>query len=117
MCPWSAKAPQAKLGSMSCASCIPSRSGTVASPSCVAAGTQDLTNMVHIAAGSFQLGSEDDDAIADDGEGPVRTVELDAFLIDRTAVSNAEFADFVADTRYRTDAERFGWSFVFHEGW
>ena len=64
----------------------------------VGAGAQDLTNMVRIGAGSFQLGSEDEDAIAEDGEGPVRVVEHDAFLIDRTAVSNAEFARFVADT-------------------
>src|SRR5699024_5688147 len=29
------------------------------------------------------------------------------------AVSNARFAEFVDDTGYRTEAERFGWSFVF----
>lgn len=69
--------------------------------------------MARIAAGSFRLGSEDDDAIAQDGEGPVRVVCLDAFLIGRTAATNADFAGFVADTGYRTDAERFGWSFVF----
>ena len=93
--------------------CMPSRDTPFAQPQQVAAGSQDLTDMAHIPAGSFQLGSEDDDAIAEDGEGPVRNVELDAFLIDRTAVCNASFALFVADTGYRTDAERFGWSFVF----
>ena len=89
------------------------RDGEAAHPTHVAAGTQNLANMARIAAGSVQLGSEDDDAIAEDGEGPVRVVELDAFLIDRTAVPNAEFARFVAATGHRTDAERFGWSFVF----
>ena len=37
-----------------------------------------------------------------------------AFAIDRTAVTNAQFAAFVQATGYRTEAERIGWSFVFH---
>lgn len=48
-----------------------------------------------------------------DGEGPVHDVQLSAFRVDRYAVSNARFAEFVESTRYRTDAERYGWSFVF----
>lgn len=48
-----------------------------------------------------------------DGEGPTRKVRLRAFGIDRHAVSNRRFAAFVADTSYVTEAERFGWSFVF----
>lgn len=69
--------------------------------------------MVEIPAGPFRMGSEDDDAILADGEGPVRTVEVSGFLIDRCAVSNADFARFVEATGYVTDAERYGWSFVF----
>ncbi|MGK9055357.1 formylglycine-generating enzyme family protein [Neorhizobium petrolearium] len=68
--------------------------------------------MVHIPAGSFRMGSGHD-GFPEDGEGPVRTVELDEFLIDVTAVTNAEFATFCFDTGYVTDAERFGWSYVF----
>ena len=49
-----------------------------------------------------------------DGEGPVREVAVGAFAIDRYAVSNRRFAAFVAATGYTTEAERFGWSFVFH---
>lgn len=49
-----------------------------------------------------------------DGEGLFRTVRTGAFAIDPFAVSNAWFADFVAATDYVTDAERYGWSFVFH---
>jgi formylglycine-generating enzyme required for sulfatase activity len=41
-------------------------------------------------------------------EQPVRTVYLDAFYIDRTEVTNAEFARFVAATRHVTDAEQYG---------
>ena len=39
-------------------------------------------------------------------------VSVDPFWISRRAVSNADFARFAA-TGYVTDAERFGWSFVF----
>lgn len=49
-----------------------------------------------------------------DGEGPVHPVELNPFAIDVTCVTVAEFALFVEDTGYRTDAERFGNSAVFH---
>jgi formylglycine-generating enzyme required for sulfatase activity len=48
-----------------------------------------------------------------DGEGPVHEVTLDAFRIDRFAVTNDSFARFVEATGWVTDAERFGWSFVF----
>lgn len=48
-----------------------------------------------------------------DGEGPVRPVRLPSFAIDTFPVTNADFADFVAATSYRTEAEVFGWSFVF----
>ena len=50
-----------------------------------------------------------------DREGPARTVRVDAFAIDRYAVSNRRFAEFVAATGYTTEAERYGWSFVFHD--
>jgi sulfatase modifying factor 1 len=60
------------------------------------------------------MGSEDDDANAGDGEGPVREVDVAPFRIDPVTVTNARFAAFVKDTGYVTEAERFGWSFVFH---
>ena len=49
-----------------------------------------------------------------DGEGPVREVRVDPFHIDQAAVTTAQFSRFVKATRYRTEAEDFGWSFVFH---
>ena len=52
-------------------------------------------------------------AYRDDGEGPVRRLRLDPFWIDAYAVSNADFARFVEATEHVTEAERFGWSFVF----
>jgi len=48
-----------------------------------------------------------------DGEGPVRSVSLSAFEIDAFPVANADFAAFIEATGYRTEAEVFGWSFVF----
>jgi sulfatase modifying factor 1 len=62
--------------------------------------------------GSFFMGSADK-RFPDDGEGPVREVTLDPFQIACHTVSNLQFGDFVSDTGYSTDAERYGWSFVF----
>jgi formylglycine-generating enzyme required for sulfatase activity len=59
---------------------------------------------VFVPAGSFMMGSEDG---ADD-EKPVHEVTLDAFWIDRTEVTNAQFAAFTADTGYITTAESEG---------
>jgi sulfatase modifying factor 1 len=58
-----------------------------------------------IAGGEFLMGSET--------EPPVHAVEVAAFYIDITCVTNEQFSEFVNATRYKTDAERFGWSFVF----
>jgi len=69
--------------------------------------------MVRIGGGAFRMGGEDPDAVPGDGEGPVRTVTLSPFHIDATCVTNAQFATFAKATRYVTDAERIGWSFVF----
>lgn len=60
------------------------------------------------------MGSIAADVVASDGEGPVRDVQVDAFRIESTTVTNARFEHFVAETGYVTDAERFGWSYVFH---
>lgn len=69
--------------------------------------------MVLVPAGSFLMGSDDAHAYPDDGEGPPRAVALDAYWVDACAVTNGAFVTFVADTGYVTEAERFGWSFVF----
>jgi formylglycine-generating enzyme len=49
-----------------------------------------------------------------DGDGPPRLVSLRAFEIGATPVTNREFSAFVRDSRYVTDAERLGSSFVFY---
>ncbi|WP_182708469.1 formylglycine-generating enzyme family protein [Thermomonospora cellulosilytica] len=70
--------------------------------------------MALIPGGEFRMGGDDPDAFPEDGEGPVRTVRLSPFLIDKYAVANRQFAAFVKATGYVTEAERYGWSFVFH---
>lgn len=70
--------------------------------------------MVHVPAGDFLMGSDDPDTFIADGEGPVRAVSLSRYFIDATAVTNRQFAAFVKSTGYQTDAERFGWSYVFY---
>ncbi len=62
--------------------------------------------------GPFVIGSDDRLAYPDDGETP-REVKISPFMIDASAVSNAEFAQFVSASGYVTEAQRFGWSFVF----
>lgn len=70
--------------------------------------------LVELPGGRFLMGTDSDEGFPADGEGPVREVRLDAFAIDALAVSNDDFARFVEATGYVTEAERFGWSFVFH---
>ena len=69
--------------------------------------------MVKLDGGPFLMGTDSDQAFPLDGEGPVRKVELAPFYIDRYAVTNTNFADFVKATGFKTESERLGWSFVF----
>ena len=66
-----------------------------------------------IPAGEFLMGNERDYGFAADGEKPVHAVQVDAFWIDECAVTNEQFNAFVNATHYKTEAEKFGWSFVF----
>ncbi len=70
-------------------------------------------DMAVLPAATFLMGTADSIGYPDDGEGPARTVSLDAYMIDRTAVTNHAFAAFVEATGHVTEAEQFGWSFVF----
>lgn len=69
--------------------------------------------MRRIDGGVFQMGNERDYGFPADGEGPVHAVELTPFWLDETTVTNEQFNEFVNATGYKTEAERFGWSFVF----
>jgi formylglycine-generating enzyme required for sulfatase activity len=69
--------------------------------------------MVRIPGGRFLMGGKDADANPLDGEGPVREVVLSPYLIDPVCVTNARFTTFIKETGYMTDAEKYGWSYVF----
>ncbi len=69
--------------------------------------------LVGLAGGTFRMGSEDTLAYPEDGESPVRDVHVDPFALSPTTVTVAAFAAFVQETGHRTDAERYGSSFVF----
>lgn len=108
-------------GHPGCSCGVPDRSefagerGNVSAPVLSSLGPQrhELVQ-AHIPAGSFVMGDSSGDRNAADGEVPVHEVSLPAFDIDATAVTNVAFARFVAETGYRTEAERFGYSAVFH---
>jgi formylglycine-generating enzyme required for sulfatase activity len=60
--------------------------------------------MVWIPGGTFRMGADNAQASAD--EYPKHTVTVSGFWMDRTEVTNAEFAAFVRATGYVTTAER-----------
>lgn len=61
------------------------------------------------------MGGTDADAYPADGEGPQRLVFCSSYRIAACTVSTRDFARFVSATGYLTDAEKFGWSYVFFE--
>lgn len=71
------------------------------------------SGMVKIVAGSFLMGTDDFEGFAADAEGPIREVILPDYYMDIATVTNSMFSEFVKATGYKTDAEKYGWSFVF----
>lgn len=69
---------------------------------------------VEIPGGRAMVGT-DDPQLPQDSEAPMRKVKIKPFLIEPTAVTNAMFQEFVDDTGYVTEAEDWGWSFVFYQ--
>lgn len=67
-----------------------------------------------IPAGTFTMGDSKGDRNRADGEVPCHQVTISSFEIDAITVTNSTFAQFVEDTGYETEAERFGFSAVFH---
>ena len=70
--------------------------------------------MVTVGKTIFPMGAEGLECWNADGEGPVHQVSLEDYFIDQTSVTNESFSTFVDATGYQSEAERFGWSFVFH---
>ena len=97
-------------------SCCPppaEKAGGVTRGSCTVGGRRRVPgHAVRIPGGRAFVGT-DRRELADDGEGPVRRVRVLPFLIGATTVTNAEFGAFVDATGHVSEAERWGWSFVF----
>ncbi|WP_189596579.1 formylglycine-generating enzyme family protein [Streptomyces pilosus] len=94
-------------------SAAPLATRATAPPRAVTAAPSWHRGAVSLPGGPFLMGSDDPDGFPDDHEGPVQPVTVASFAIGRYAVSNAWFAEFVAATGHVTDAERYGWSYVF----
>ncbi|XP_030637809.1 inactive C-alpha-formylglycine-generating enzyme 2 [Chanos chanos] len=69
--------------------------------------------MVYVAGGSMRMGTNDVDGR--DGESPARDVSVKPFKIDKYPVTNSDFREFIRAQKYKTEAETFGWSFVFQD--
>lgn len=105
--------------------CSPGRERTASSPSGsvppAMAGAREFRRVNHastdgmrlLSGGEFLMGNDGDYGFVADGEGPVHSVRLAPFHIDATCVTNEQFNAFVNATGHKTDAELFGWSFVF----
>lgn len=77
------------------------------------AGANLQAPMIGLPGGTFLMGTDTLAGFPQDGEGPVRPIALDAFALDTYPVTNDYFRSFIEATGHRTEAERFGWSFVF----
>jgi sulfatase modifying factor 1 len=62
----------------------------------------EMSGMVWIPAGKFTMGATDGPA----DEAPLHDVKVNGFWMDKTEVTNEQFAKFVKATRYVTIAER-----------
>lgn len=104
--------------------CAPSVTGSEPKPAgegaagmlAVPAGVRTTAppTLLRLPGGTFTMGTDGADAVPGDGEGPARRVTVSPFAIAAATVTNREFGDFVRATRYVTDAERQGASFVFY---
>jgi formylglycine-generating enzyme len=85
---------------------------STASVASAATGAADR-DAIRLPGGTFLMGSAQA-SFPQDREGPVRPVSVAPFGIDPYAVTNSRFEAFIDATGYTTEAERFGWSFVFY---
>src|SRR6516225_6202361 len=67
-----------------------------------ASAQRDVGGMVQVPGGTFRMGTDDRVGFPNDGEGPIREVQLSPFLIDACAVTNTQFATFIEATGYIT---------------
>jgi formylglycine-generating enzyme required for sulfatase activity len=66
--------------------------------------------LILVEPGEFEMGSPHGEPLRDEGEWLHTVSIVQAFWISRVEVTRGQFASFVNETRYVTDAERAGWS-------
>lgn len=101
-------------GAVNAGVAAPQPDGPHATPAATASLGAHTITQAAIPAHTFAMGDHHGDGLETDGETPVHQVHVDAFSIDTTPVTNADFAKFVAATGFETESERFGFSAVFH---
>lgn len=75
-------------------------------------GGRSQAEIVDIPGGLAMVGTKFPELI-EDGEGAIRRIRIKPFRMSATTITNNEFRAFVEETGYVTEAEQFGWSFVF----
>ena len=75
------------------------------------ADSNEYSEDIKLSGGKFRMGSSSADTKR--GELPAKTVGVKPFVIDKYPVTNQNFRKFVRAKKFKTEAERFGWSFVF----
>lgn len=71
-----------------------------------------LPDMVFVKGGTFMMGSAKGEKDSYDDEKPQHRVQVADFEMGKTPVTVAEFAAFIRDSKYRTEAEASGGSYV-----
>ncbi len=69
--------------------------------------------MILIPEGIVQMGSTK----GEPDEKPVKQIKVSTFRMQRTEVTNQQFAEFVKVTEYVTTAEQMGWGWVWQKKW
>lgn len=75
------------------------------------AAGDDFTETVTLSGGKFRMGSSSADPKR--GELAAKSVGVKPFVIDKYPVTNENFRKFIRAKKFKTEAEKFGWSFVF----
>lgn len=99
----------------------PGRSSPAGAPAAIPLGAarevvnpRDGQTLVLVPGGAFLMGAEG--TASEEDERPAHTVEVEAFYIGKTEVTNAMFRRFTRETGYVTTAEKQGWAFVWTGG-
>ncbi|XP_018426519.1 PREDICTED: sulfatase-modifying factor 2 [Nanorana parkeri] len=79
----------------------------------ISQGQEQHDTLVKLDGGKFKMGTDAPDS--KDGEGLPKQVTVKPFAIDKYPVTNKNFREFVRATKYKSEAETFGWSFVFED--